>query len=122
MNAAVGPPICTRLPPRREMRKPAMTAVRMPSAGAGSGVAAPAGMLAMPSASASGRAISPTVMPEVISLPQSTPPAVTVSKERGRNGRRPRTSRMLKAPDHTDRPAAVKQDFRRAYWKTVLSL
>jgi hypothetical protein len=27
MNAAVGPPICTRLPPSAEMRNPATTAV-----------------------------------------------------------------------------------------------
>jgi hypothetical protein len=71
MNAAVGPPICTRLPPSAEIRNPAMIAVKIPSAGAGNGVACPAGTLAIPSASASGSAIMPTVKPAITSLPRS---------------------------------------------------
>ena len=55
IKAAVGPPICTRLPPSAEMMKPAMIAVKIPSAGAGNGVSIPAGTLAMPSARASGQ-------------------------------------------------------------------
>ena len=33
MKAPVGPPICTRLPPSAEIRKPATTAVNSPTAG-----------------------------------------------------------------------------------------
>ena len=35
MNAAVGPPICTRLPPRLEITRPAKIAVNNPTAGGG---------------------------------------------------------------------------------------
>ncbi len=34
MKAPVGPPICTRLPPSAEIRKPPITAVTSPAAGA----------------------------------------------------------------------------------------
>ncbi|OPZ75571.1 MAG: hypothetical protein BWY82_00205 [Verrucomicrobia bacterium ADurb.Bin474] len=71
MKAAVGPPIWTRLPPSAAIRKPANIAVKIPSAGAGNGVAVPAGMLAIPSARASGRAISPTVTPAIRSEDRS---------------------------------------------------
>src|SRR5271170_6885083 len=55
MNAPVGPPIWTRDPPRAEIKKPAMTAVKMPACGA-----APE---AIPKAMASGSATIPTVIP-----------------------------------------------------------
>ena len=55
MNAPVGPPICTLLPPSSEMRKPAMMAVTMPFSGETPD--------AMPKAMASGRATMPTMMP-----------------------------------------------------------
>ena len=55
INAPVGPPICTRLPPNSEMRKPAMMAVMMPFSGD-----TPE---AMPKAMANGRATMPTMMP-----------------------------------------------------------
>ena len=63
-KAAVGPAIWTRLPPSRDTTIPPMMAVKMPMAGAGSGVARPAGMLATPRASARGSAMRPTVTPE----------------------------------------------------------
>lgn len=55
MNAAVGPPITTREPPRAEMMKPAMMAVKMPCSGLTP--------VAMPKAIASGNATTPTVSP-----------------------------------------------------------
>lgn len=55
MKAAVGPPICTREPPKAEIRKPAMIAVCRPF----SGVAPEA----IASAIASGRATMATVSP-----------------------------------------------------------
>ena len=73
-NTAAGPPICTLLPPSREIRNPAMIAVNIPSAGAGNGVCVPAGTLAMPSASANGKAIRPTVTPALRSAPKSPGP------------------------------------------------
>ncbi len=54
-KAPVGPPICTRLPPRKEMRKPATAAVIRPFSGA-----TPE---AMANASASGTATMPTTTP-----------------------------------------------------------
>ena len=60
MNAPVGPPICTRDPPRAEMMKPAMIAVKMPASGF-----APE---AMAKAMAKGRAMMPTVMPAMMSV------------------------------------------------------
>ncbi len=59
-NAAVGPDICTRLPPRKEMRKPAMIAVKRPCSGE-----TPE---AMPRAMESERATTATTMPATISL------------------------------------------------------
>ncbi len=50
-----GPPICTRLPPSADVRKPAMMAVMMPFSGETPD--------AMPKAIASGRATMPTMMP-----------------------------------------------------------
>ena len=55
MNAPVGPPICTLLPPSSEMMNPATIAVMMPF----SGVTPEA----MPKAMASGSATIPTMMP-----------------------------------------------------------
>ncbi len=60
MKAAVGPPICTRDPPRAEIRKPAMIAVCRPFSGP-----AP---LAIASAIASGSATTATVKPAMASL------------------------------------------------------
>ncbi len=54
-NAPVGPPICTRLPPRNEIRKPATTAVTRPFSGE-----TPE---AMANAMASGIATMPTTTP-----------------------------------------------------------
>ena len=55
MNAPVGPPICTLLPPSRETIKPPMMAVIRPFSGVTP--------LAIPKAMASGRATMPTMMP-----------------------------------------------------------
>ena len=59
MNAPVGPPMLTRVPPSAEMMKPAMTAVKMPASGL-----TPE---AMANAMASGSATMPTVMPATVS-------------------------------------------------------
>ena len=59
-KAPVGPPICTRLPPSREIRKPATTAVNRPRSG---GTPEP-----MAKAIASGSATTPTTMPAMRSL------------------------------------------------------
>ncbi|GAB1459214.1 hypothetical protein MASR2M50_09880 [Thauera sp.] len=56
MKAPVGPPICTREPPRKAIRKPATIAVQIPAVGDMP--------LAIANAIASGRASTPTVMPE----------------------------------------------------------
>lgn len=63
MNAPVGPPICTRLPPSAEIMKPAITAVIIPLFGD-----TPE---AIPNAMASGNATIPTIMPEETSLKKS---------------------------------------------------
>jgi hypothetical protein len=63
MKAPVGPPICTRLPPKAEIRKPATMAVTSPAAGS-----APE---AMAIARLSGRATIATVMPASTSAPNS---------------------------------------------------
>ena len=55
MNAPAGPPICTRLPPRAEMMKPAMMAVNSPASGFRP--------LAIANAMASGSATTATVSP-----------------------------------------------------------
>lgn len=55
MNAPVGPPICTLLPPKIEMTRPATMAVMMPFSGVTPD--------AMPKAIASGKATMPTIMP-----------------------------------------------------------
>ena len=60
MKAPVGPPICTLLPPSREIRKPATMAVMMPF----SGVTPEA----IPNAMARGRATMPTMMPAIKSF------------------------------------------------------
>ena len=60
MKAPAGPPICTLLPPKRAIRKPAMMAVKMPVCGVSP--------LAMAKAMASGSATIPTVIPAVTSL------------------------------------------------------
>ncbi len=57
MNAPVGPPICTLLPPRKEIKNPAITAVINPL----SGVTPEA----IPKAIASGSATMPTIIPAV---------------------------------------------------------
>lgn len=63
MKAPVGPPICTRLPPRAEIRKPATTAVTSPVAGG-----APE---AMAMAMDSGIATIATVTPAITSARRS---------------------------------------------------
>ena len=60
INAPVGPPICTLLPPRADTMKPPMTAVTRPVVGPTP--------LAMANAIASGRATMPTTMPAVRSV------------------------------------------------------
>ncbi len=60
MNAPVGPPICTLLPPRKEMMNPAMMAVINPCSGL-----TPE---AIPKAIASGRATMPTMIPAIRSV------------------------------------------------------
>ena len=55
INAPAGPPICTRLPPRREMSPPAMMAVKIPASGLSP--------LAIENAIAKGSATIPTVNP-----------------------------------------------------------
>ncbi len=59
-NAAVGPEICTREPPRNAMRKPATMAVYRPASGP-----TPE---AMASAMESGSATTATTMPEMMSF------------------------------------------------------
>ena len=54
-NAPVGPPICTRLPPKTEIQKPATTAVKRPRSGLTP--------LAIANAIAKGRATMPTITP-----------------------------------------------------------
>ena len=55
MNAPVGPPICTLLPPKADTQKPPMMAVISPTVGVTP--------LAMPNAMASGNATMPTTIP-----------------------------------------------------------
>ena len=59
MNAPAGPPICTRLPPSAEIRKPAMMAVNSPASGLTP--------LAIAKAMANGSATTPTVTPAPMS-------------------------------------------------------
>ena len=59
MNAPVGPPICTFVPPNAEMMKPAIMAVIRPSVGP-----TPE---AIPNAIANGIATIPTITPAIIS-------------------------------------------------------
>ena len=59
-NAAVGPPICTRLPPKNEMKKPAIIAVYSPCSGP-----TPE---AIASAIDSGSAMMATMIPAMISF------------------------------------------------------
>ena len=59
MNAPVGPPICTRLPPKHDTRKPATIAVMIPFSGDTPD--------AIPNAMASGRATMPTMTPAMMS-------------------------------------------------------
>ena len=61
IKAPVGPPICTREPPNKEIKNPATMAVQMPAEGE-----APE---AMANAIAKGNAKTPTVMPAAMSLP-----------------------------------------------------
>ena len=62
-NAAVGPAICTLLPPNAEIRKPAMMAVYRPSSGPTPDASA--------SAMESGSAMTATMMPETMSEDRS---------------------------------------------------
>ena len=80
MKAPVGPPIETFVPPRAEIMKPAMTAVKIPAWGG-----APE---AMAKAIASGNATMPTVMPAIRSDLKAWPEYVlSVSSNFGRNGK-----------------------------------
>ena len=65
MNAPVGPPIWMRLPPKREIIKPATMAVRMPMPGPMVCSASPPGEAAMAKAIARGRATMPTTNPAI---------------------------------------------------------
>ena len=65
MNAPAGPPICTRLPPKIEIKPPAMMAVKIPASGLSP--------LAIANAIAKGSATTPTVMPANISLLKRVP-------------------------------------------------
>ncbi|MPN60108.1 hypothetical protein SDC9_207833 [bioreactor metagenome] len=60
INAPVGPPICTLLPPKNEMMNPAIIAVYNPCSGE-----TPE---AIPNAIARGRATIPTMIPAIRSL------------------------------------------------------
>ena len=60
MKAPAGPPICTRLPPSKEMSPPAIMAVKMPAWGLSP--------LAIAKAMANGSATIPTVNPAKTSL------------------------------------------------------
>ena len=62
-NAPVGPPICTRLPPKKEMQNPAIIAVNNPRSGPTP--------LAIAKAIASGSATMPTMIPAIKSLVKS---------------------------------------------------
>lgn len=66
MKAPVGPPICTREPPKAEIRKPATIAVQIPAVGL-----IPE---AIAKAMARGSASTPTVMPADRSLPNCARP------------------------------------------------
>ena len=57
MNAPVGPPICTLLPPSKEMMNPAMIAVIIPFSGDTPD--------AIPNAMAKGKATIPTMIPAI---------------------------------------------------------
>ena len=59
INAPVGPPICTRLPPNAETKKPPMMAVRIPCEGETPD--------AIPKAIAKGNATMPTIKPAMAS-------------------------------------------------------
>ena len=59
MNAPVGPPICTLLPPNADTRNPATMAVTMPVSGETPD--------AMPNAMAKGSATMPTMRPAITS-------------------------------------------------------
>jgi hypothetical protein len=61
MKAPAGPPICTLLPPKAEIRKPATMAVNKPASGFKPE--------AMAKAMAKGRATTPTVKPALMSFP-----------------------------------------------------
>src|SRR5436190_11786919 len=79
MNAPVGPPMATFVPPRAEIINPAMTAVKIPACGG-----APE---AMANAIASGRATRPTVKPAIKSAMKSWPEYFfKASRSFGRNG------------------------------------
>ena len=65
INAPVGPPICTRVPPNAEMIKPAMIAVTSPSVGP-----TPE---AIPKAIAKGIATIPTIIPAIKSAENCFP-------------------------------------------------
>src|SRR6266498_4844795 len=78
-NAPVGPPMQTLVPPSEEMRKPAMTAVKIPACGG-----APD---AMAKAIANGSATMPTVRPAMRSALKSWPEySLRVSSSLGRKG------------------------------------
>src|SRR6266511_2319840 len=80
MNAPVGPPMQTLVPPRTEIRMPAMTAVTIPACGG-----APD---AMANAIASGKATMPTVRPAMRSAVKSGPEyCLIVSSNFGRKER-----------------------------------
>jgi hypothetical protein len=55
MKAPAGPPICTEVPPKAEIKKPAMMAVHKPASGLSP--------LAIAKAMAKGKATMPTVTP-----------------------------------------------------------
>src|SRR6516162_6254237 len=79
MNAPVGPPIDTFVPPSAEIMNPAITAVKIPASGF-----TPE---AIAKAIASGNATIPTVIPATRSGTSSLPEyPFTVSNSRGRNG------------------------------------
>ena len=63
MKAPVGPPICTLLPPKNEIMKPATIAVMIPFSGL-----TPE---AIPKAMANGHATIPTIIPAMRSLLKS---------------------------------------------------
>src|SRR6185369_2444816 len=98
MNAPVGPPMATRVPPNPEIRNPAMTAVKSPASGF-----TPE---AIANAIASGNATIPTVMPDTRSAEKSLEVyPFKVSNNLGRNGIFSLVMRIRRARSYQGNPS-----------------